>query len=89
MGRFQLELIYLYFPPSFHLIVVVSVLKQQLLDGRTVENKGKLILIVPEFRKISKLDVLPIKPATLWLLVRHTDYSANGKFLFLIQRKRA
>ena len=25
MGRFQLELIYLYFPPSFHLIVVVSV----------------------------------------------------------------
>ena len=29
MGRFQLELIYLYFP---------------LFDGRTVENKGKLIL---------------------------------------------
>ena len=26
MGRFQLELIYLYFPPSFHLAVVVSVL---------------------------------------------------------------
>ena len=26
MGRFQLELIYLYFPPSFHQIVVVSVL---------------------------------------------------------------
>ena len=26
MGRFQLELIYLYFPPSFHLTVVVSVL---------------------------------------------------------------
>jgi len=26
MGRFQLELIYLYFPPFFHLTVVVSVL---------------------------------------------------------------
>ena len=26
MGRFQLELIYLYFPPSFHQAVVVSVL---------------------------------------------------------------
>ena len=34
MGRFQLELIYLYFPPSSYLI----------LDGTTVENKGKLIL---------------------------------------------
>ena len=33
MGIFQLELIYLYFPPSF-----------LLLDGRTVENKGKLTL---------------------------------------------
>jgi hypothetical protein len=29
MGRFQLELIYLYFPPSSH--------------GTMVENKGKLI----------------------------------------------
>ena len=27
MGRFQLELIYLYFPPSFHLTVVISVLQ--------------------------------------------------------------
>ena len=36
MRRFQLELIYLYFPPSFH---------QLLFDGNTVENKGKLILI--------------------------------------------
>ena len=26
IGRFQLELIYLYFPPSFHLTVVLSVL---------------------------------------------------------------
>jgi hypothetical protein len=43
MGRFQLELIYLYFPPSFHQIVVASGQKQQLFDGRTVENKGKLI----------------------------------------------
>jgi len=33
MGRFQLELIYLYFPPSFNLS-----------DGKTVGNKGKLIL---------------------------------------------
>ena len=36
MGRFLLELIYLYFPPSF---------RQQLFGGRTVENKGKLIVI--------------------------------------------
>jgi hypothetical protein len=35
MGRFQLELIYIYFPPSFHLTV---------LEERTVENKGKSIL---------------------------------------------
>ena len=33
MGRFQLELIYLYFPPSSHLY-----------HGTTVEIKGKLIL---------------------------------------------
>jgi hypothetical protein len=35
--------IYLYFPPPFHLI----------LDGRTVENKGKLILteIFPSVQK--------------------------------------
>ena len=26
IGRFQLELIYLYFPPSFHLTIVFSVL---------------------------------------------------------------
>ena len=38
MGRFQLELIYLYFTPLFR--------RQQLLDGTTVENKGKLILTV-------------------------------------------
>ena len=72
VGRFQLELIYLYFPLSFHLTVVVYVTfrsnfnthktcwkcinnkrptgqKQQMLDGRTVENKGKLIpfLVLP------------------------------------------
>ena len=34
MERFQLELIYLYFPPS----------SIHILDGTTVENKGKLIL---------------------------------------------
>ena len=33
MGRFQLKLICLYFPPSFHQT-----------DGKTVGNKGKLIL---------------------------------------------
>jgi hypothetical protein len=49
MGRFQLELIYLYFPPSFHQTVVYNNerptgQKQQLFDGRTVENKSKLIL---------------------------------------------
>ena len=38
MGGFQLELIYLYFPPSFHLPV------RYLLDGKTVEKKGELIL---------------------------------------------
>ena len=65
MGRFQLELIYLYFPPSFHL-TVVSVITTfstglvgvenvvittkglqdrtiHILDGTTVENKGKTI----------------------------------------------
>ena len=44
MERFQLELIYLYFPPSFRQIVVVSTGQKQLFDGNTVENKGKLIL---------------------------------------------
>ena len=39
MGRFQLELIYLYFPPSSYLINI------HILDGTMVENKGKLILI--------------------------------------------
>ena len=42
MGRFQLELFYLYFSPSSHLI----------LDGMTVENKGKLILRPYEFNYI-------------------------------------
>jgi hypothetical protein len=52
MWRFQLQLIYLYFPPSFHLIVGcfcpvgLQDRNNLLLDGRTVENKGKLILIV-------------------------------------------
>ena len=49
VGRFQLELIYLYFPLSFHLIVgcfcpVIQDRNNLLLDGRTVKNKGKLIL---------------------------------------------
>ena len=87
MERFQLELIYLYFPPSFHptvgcfcpvgfsfncpsqetevtstptrpvdnVVIATKGLqeKQQLFDGRTVENKGKLILteIFPSVQK--------------------------------------
>ena len=76
MGRFQLEYIYLYFPPSFHLtvgcfcpvdlsllltkfstptrpvenvVITMKVLQDRnnlLLDGRTVENKGKYVLTV-------------------------------------------
>ena len=41
MGRFQLELIYLYIPPSSHLVYLYI----NTLHGTTVENKGKLILI--------------------------------------------
>ena len=58
MGRFQLELIYLYFPPSSHLTstptrpvdnVVITMKGLQdrnihILDGTTVENKAKLII---------------------------------------------
>jgi len=53
MGRFQLELIYLYFPPSSHLRPVDNVVittkglqdrNIHILDGTTVENKDKLIL---------------------------------------------
>ena len=70
MGRFQLELIYPYFPPSSHLIygtstptipvdkVVITTKGLQdrnihILDGTTVENKGKLILteIFPSVQK--------------------------------------
>ena len=66
MGRFQLELIYLYRPSIQQFLflscrpfvvnttfstglvdVEVTSVIQQLLDGRTVENKGKLILIQP------------------------------------------
>ena len=43
MGRFQLELFYLYFPPSFHLTGLQD-RNNLLLDGRTVENNVKLIL---------------------------------------------
>jgi hypothetical protein len=48
MGKFQLELIYLYFPPSSHLILFFFLLLLLynyiiILDGTTVENKGKLI----------------------------------------------
>ena len=46
MERLQLELIYFYFPPSSHLIVVPSnILDGTILDGTTVENKGKLLHI--------------------------------------------
>ena len=81
MGRFQLELIYLHFPPSFHQRVVVSektevtstptrpvdnvvittkgLQKQQLFDGRTVGNEGKLILteIFPSAHKHEETEV--------------------------------
>ena len=67
MGRYQLELIYLYFPsqetevtstptrPVDNVVVTTKGLqdrKNLLLDGRTVENKGKLILteIFPSHR---------------------------------------
>ena len=57
MGRFQLESIYLYFPPSSQLVYLrpvdnVVIATKGLQDrnintqaGTTVENKGKLILI--------------------------------------------
>ena len=42
MGRFQLELIYLYFPPSSHLVYVCFKDRNiHILDGTTVEKKGK------------------------------------------------
>ena len=51
MGRFQLESIYLYFPPSSQLVNNVVIATKGLQDrninilaGTTVENKGKLIL---------------------------------------------
>ena len=50
MGRFQLELIYLYYPPSSHLVylcfcpVGLQDRNINMLEGTTVENKGKLIL---------------------------------------------
>ena len=56
MGRFQSELIYLYFPPSSHVVpptrpvdnVVITTKglqdrNIQIFDGTTVENKGKFI----------------------------------------------
>ena len=59
-GKFQLELIYLYFPPSSHLLYVTSTPTRpvdnvvittkglqdrniHIIDGTTVESKGKLI----------------------------------------------
>ena len=52
MERFQLELIYLYFPPSYHQII---------FDVRTVENKDKLILTRSRSSKQSTL-----KPVITW-----------------------
>ena len=45
----KIQLIYFYFPPSFNQTVVVSVL----FEGKTVENKGELILteIFPSVQK--------------------------------------
>ena len=36
-------LFYLYFPPSSHLIYVYTYMCIHILDGTTVENKGKTI----------------------------------------------
>ena len=58
MGRFQLESIYLYFPPSSQLLYYICVLyfvdrNTNIIAGTTVENKGKLILteIFPSVQK--------------------------------------
>jgi hypothetical protein len=48
MGRFQLESIYLYFPPSSQLL-------KNTTAGTTVENKGKLILREIHFKETSAL----------------------------------
>jgi hypothetical protein len=50
MGRFQLELIYLYFPPSSHQNI-------QIFDGTTEEKKGKLILLI-QLTVLSSLTML-------------------------------
>ena len=68
MGRFKLELIYLYFPPSSHLIyacfcpvgVVITTKGLQdrnihILEGTMVGNKGKLILIDKNYFKIQRI----------------------------------
>ena len=55
MGRFQLESIYLYFPPTRPVDNVVIATKglqdrnTNVTAGTTVENKGKLILDVEMF----------------------------------------
>ena len=64
MGRFQLQLIYLYFPPSSHLIYI---------DGTTVENKGKLILA---FLSINQSFCRPTRTVISWSLFS----VVNGKF---------
>ena len=66
MRRFQLELIYLYFPPSEvtstptrpvdNVVITTKGLQDRnihIFDGTTVENKGKLILteIFPSVQK--------------------------------------
>ena len=48
MGRFQLESIYLYFPPSTPTRPVDKGLQDRntnIIAGTTVENKGKLICV--------------------------------------------
>ena len=44
MGRFQLESIYLYFPPSSQLLYYNIIYNYNIIAGTMVENKGKLIL---------------------------------------------
>ena len=67
MGRFQLELIYLYFPPSSHLVYLCFCPTKGLQDrninilgGTTVENKGNLIL-TEIFPSVQKHDIFLVR----------------------------
>ena len=66
MGRFQLESIYLYFPPS----------STNITAGTTVENKGKLILMdSSDFKKFG----LPLLDNTHFNTFKYHVSCAGGK----------